>query len=453
MLEVFISAAADTAFEQIPAAEILVADLSLWQRPPQSKGYTPSGEETEQPRKIGVAVDPVLGRLTFPSGSEPDAVEVGYAYGFSGDVGGGPYDRTELRDGDFMAGVTWQRGVGRAEDPEPGEVVATLTEAIEEWNLTPAGTAGVIAVLDSRTYEETPPTIELKPGSTLLVVAAGWPGTKPRPVGSWVPSSRRSHVRGDLTAVGTNGADDTMSGRLTVEGLLVEGRVRVLAGDLGLLRLADCTVVPSATALVVESSGTPDGDNGALEVELDRTICGGVELAGRGAGAPRDARRLSMQSRRSRPPEPPRGSRGAPSSARRRCAPCTRRTRSSPEGSRPSAGRSVASGSVTSRGSHRRPLHGATGANPTWRSATSRRATRSWSPDGSSRSSPRPTLDTPATRSSASAVPIELRTGADNGSELGVFAFLRQPQREANLRAALDEYLRLGLEAGIVPVT
>ena len=48
---------------------------------------------------------------------------------------------------------------------------------------------------------------------------------------------------------------------------------------------------------------------------------------------------------------------------------------------------------------------------------------------------------------------IELRTGADDGSELGVFTSLRQPHREANLRAALDEYLRLGLEAGIVPVT
>jgi hypothetical protein len=36
---------------------------------------------------------------------------------------------------------------------------------------------------------------------------------------------------------------------------------------------------------------------------------------------------------------------------------------------------------------------------------------------------------------------------------MGAFMFLAQPQRRANLRAALDEYLRLGLEAGVFPVT
>jgi hypothetical protein len=49
--------------------------------------------------------------------------------------------------------------------------------------------------------------------------------------------------------------------------------------------------------------------------------------------------------------------------------------------------------------------------------------------------------------------PVEIRTGAEDGSEMGAFMFLRQPQRHANLRAALEEYLRLGLEAGVHPVT
>ena len=42
-----------------------------------------------------------------------------------------------------------------------------------------------------------------------------------------------------------------------------------------------------------------------------------------------------------------------------------------------------------------------------------------------------------------------IRTGADDGAEMGVFHDLHQPQREANLRARLEEYLRFGLEAGI----
>jgi hypothetical protein len=36
---------------------------------------------------------------------------------------------------------------------------------------------------------------------------------------------------------------------------------------------------------------------------------------------------------------------------------------------------------------------------------------------------------------------------------MGVFNQLKQPQREANLRTALEEYLRFGLEAGIFYVT
>lgn len=45
--------------------------------------------------------------------------------------------------------------------------------------------------------------------------------------------------------------------------------------------------------------------------------------------------------------------------------------------------------------------------------------------------------------------PLAIRAGSDRGSEMGVYEMLQQPQREANLRAALDEYLRFGLEAGI----
>ena len=43
----------------------------------------------------------------------------------------------------------------------------------------------------------------------------------------------------------------------------------------------------------------------------------------------------------------------------------------------------------------------------------------------------------------------EIRTGAEDGSEMGAFSMLKQPQREANLRAGLAEYLRFGLEAGV----
>ena len=49
--------------------------------------------------------------------------------------------------------------------------------------------------------------------------------------------------------------------------------------------------------------------------------------------------------------------------------------------------------------------------------------------------------------------PEQITAGGDNGSEMGAFNYLQQPQREANLKIVLKEYLRLGLEAGMIYVT
>jgi len=47
------------------------------------------------------------------------------------------------------------------------------------------------------------------------------------------------------------------------------------------------------------------------------------------------------------------------------------------------------------------------------------------------------------------ATPAAIRTGADDEGEIGVMHPLAQPQREANLRIRLAEYLRFGLAAGV----
>ena len=44
--------------------------------------------------------------------------------------------------------------------------------------------------------------------------------------------------------------------------------------------------------------------------------------------------------------------------------------------------------------------------------------------------------------------PREIRTGADDESEMGLWHMVFQPQRESNLRTRLDEFLPSGLEAG-----
>ena len=58
-------------------------------------------DRQHRPEKGSIAVDPVLGRIAFPVGQEPDrdAVRVEYYYGASSDVGGGCYERILSDDG------------------------------------------------------------------------------------------------------------------------------------------------------------------------------------------------------------------------------------------------------------------------------------------------------------------------------------------------------------------
>ena len=59
----------------------------------------------------------------------------------------------------------------------------------------------------------------------------------------------------------------------------------------------------------------------------------------------------------------------------------------------------------------------------------------------------------PAYLQLATTTPATIRTGADDESEIGATHLLYAPQREANLRLRLDEYLRFGLEAGFFHAT
>ena len=67
--------------------------------------------------------------------------------------------------------------------------------------------------------------------------------------------------------------------------------------------------------------------------------------------------------------------------------------------------------------------------------------------------SPAGSLSDPGYMQLHASCPVEIRSGADDGSEMGVFHDLFQVQRETNLRARLQEYLRFGLEAGVLFVT
>ena len=60
---------------------------------------------------------------------------------------------------------------------------------------------------------------------------------------------------------------------------------------------------------------------------------------------------------------------------------------------------------------------------------------------------------TPAYCQLADSCAPEIQRGADNEAEMGVFHDLFQAQREADLRARLDEYTPAGSQPGVIFVT
>jgi hypothetical protein len=169
----------------------------------------------------------------------------------------------------------------------PGVVCTTLTEAITDWQTEPAGTIGVIAVVDSRSYVEDL-AVAIPSGSELTIAALAWPQAETADaltelhLSDAVPADRRPHLQGTLTVTGAAGPADSLPGELSLDGLLVEGDLTVAAGDLGRLALRHTTVVPGAGSLAVDPPTANDDNNGHLVIELTRAITGPITVPEQG---------------------------------------------------------------------------------------------------------------------------------------------------------------------------
>ncbi len=390
----------------IPVApeEIVICDLSDaevpegWRRPPSS---------------MRVAVDPVLGRLAMPAGVVPERVEVDYAYGFSADLGGGPYNRRG-------SVAQWLTGSSRPLlQIAVGGATATLGDAVAQWNAQPPGADGVITILDSQTYTGAQELV-VPEDSRLLVVAA---------------ERQRPHLLGDLTLRGSASGDAITPGRLCLNGLLIEGNVSVQSGNLSELRISHTTVAP--TAFVLSAVG-----NDRLEVTIERSIVGAIRLANTvrrlrlvesivdgtsGGGTAIVGSALGVDGstvlgsafvdRLDASNSIFNGELGV----ERRQTGCVRFS-------------FVPPGSLVPRRFRCQPVDGA----------------------GSVRVAPRFTsvrYGQPGYAQLAPSCPTEISAGADDEGEMGAFQFLQQTQRVGSLQASLDEHLRFGLEAGLFLVT
>ncbi len=441
----------------LPPESLSICDLSDWRRP------TPTGADPWP-----VAVDPVLGRLAFPAGGPPGTVRVSYSYGAPGDLGGGPYDRQESVAAwtDSLRPFTWQIGVAQdralvADDADAAQVVTNLGAALTAWNDYVAQSSdpilsGLITIRDSSTYPENltgSAAIRIPAGCRLVIVAADWAAVgadDSSPLAERLLAlDRCPHLRGDLAVQGTARAAGTGPGSLVLDGLSIEGSLRVLSGPLDRLDLAHCTLMPpagsAAMALRTAAGGGP-------AVSIRRSICGPLNLAapltqltitdsiidgGDGPAIQAADGEADLQSVTVFGSSTVRSLTAGnclftgPVAVARHQVGCVRFSYL-PAGSRtPSAYRC-------------QPDLALRDVDPAEQAAVRTRLTPAFTATR---------YGDPAYAQLRLDVAPEIRAGAEDGAEMGAYRFLQQPQRETNLRVRLNEYLRFGLEAGIFYVS
>jgi hypothetical protein len=205
----------ENAPQPIPRELLIPADLSDWQyRPPLGR----------------IAVDPESGRIAFPPSQLPKKrVHVMYYYGFSADIGGGEYDRPQSQPAAYELYRVGER-----------EVFKHIHDALQHWQQQAPSNA-IIEITDNGIYTEQI-SIELAEQQSLQLRAA----RHVRPIIRLL--DWHTTLPDALTITMLRGS------RFTLDGLLITGRgVRVIRPQTGKtpaatcpaeLAIRHCTLVP-----------------------------------------------------------------------------------------------------------------------------------------------------------------------------------------------------------------
>jgi hypothetical protein len=385
--------------------------------------------------------------------------------------------------GGFFSPDVWQVGVSHlVPDDGTGTLFGSLRDAVAVWNLQPPGRTGVIVVMDSLSDNAAAGggggqiDIEIGERSQLLIVAGEWPlepipGARPGSVrrvpGHFDAQQVRAHVVGGLSVRGHAAAGSDDAGACFLNGLLIEGQLEVAPGNLGQLALAHCTVVPGRGALQVASGG-----NERLRVTIDHSICAAITVAGAiraleirdtlvgdDSGSPDfsvDARETALDFWRTSLFGAVAGQTLSASDcifagfveAVRRQTGCVRFSYVSPPSKVPRRYRCQPDLEIATRIDALRRAMAPAVPTAAQEAAIRAEVDALIRPLFVSRRYGDPGFGQLELRCAE-----QIRTGAESGAEMGAFEFLKQPQRDANLRDALAEYLRFGLEARLVYVT
>jgi hypothetical protein len=381
------------------------------------------------PAAGNVAVDPKLGRIAFgtPPATTP---KVSFHSGAVAEMGGGSYDR--LATFEALSPV----------------VVAPTQQATVQAALTAAAGGGAVEIADNGVYAETLSVNVSTAGASVELRA----GDKLRPMLS---------LGGELTIAGAAGS------RVSLNGLLIAGKsIHVQAtpnNGLSSLTLRHCTLPPGLSLTAAGAPALPLAPSLVVEtgvtLEIDGCILGGLRVA---PGARVTIANSIIDAT-------------SPSGV----------AYAGLDGASGGGALTVSDSTIVGK-VHTSELTEVSNAiffsrldpGDTWVAPVlaDRRQSGSvrfsYVPPGAR--APRPYRCQPAPGADPTSIqpvfvslsygeaaygqlsrrtPLEIREGAEDGSEMGAFRRLYQPQREINLRLRLDEYLRFGLEAGVVFAT
>lgn len=408
-------------FLPVPPAKIEAKSLIDWQAPGSGK----------------IAVDVELGRFMFAPGEDPgwDNLQVNFSYGFSGNMGGGPYSR-----GETLANYTeniWfvARNVPEEETDNPWWYT-NLSEAIAAWQESEKA-HGIIRIMDNYAYLHSrnqqgmpivpePLVIKMKKCDRLTIEAGNGYNPSISPQG------------GDLIAIGDRQEEAT----LRLNGLLWGGKI-VIEGNVN-LEVDHCTIRPKRDADQKQDSIVGVAEKSYnMKVSIANSMVGNIEL-------PAASQELVVYD------SIVDGGRGyAIASKEQSYGPETQIERTTVFGGVYSKKMLLGSETIFTKPVMVQQREGG-GLRYSYAPVNSQAPERyECQPESSGKQEMEPSFTSleygqPGYNQLSLTCAEEIENGAGNGAEMGVFNNLKRPQREANLEASLEEYVRYGLEVNKV---
>ena len=197
-----------------------------------------------------IAIDPELGRIQFAADvPRPQSLLVYYSYEFPAAIGGGPMT-VQPRCPSSRRRARLFRGRRFAPFPALGSAVAA-------WNQLAAGSSGIIVLpgFDALTINLTGASAVKLPAGSNLTIVAGTPDPSGGP-DDIIWNSSRVTLTGDIEVIGGDGAGPAATppaatpaaapptpGQLLISGVWIAGQLLV-SGTACSIQLADCTLVP-----------------------------------------------------------------------------------------------------------------------------------------------------------------------------------------------------------------